>query len=113
MQKTKEELEIAQKAVEQLHDGLKRGPILRLISILIVLLLVSIGMNIKFLIDSRDRELDLMMLVVEEVRKQAPGIVKEEVQPLKEQVVNIITKTDTTLNKTDSLLFKVDSLIKR
>lgn len=106
-------LEVGGKAVEQLDAGLRRGPIIRIISVLSVGLAISIGFNIKLLIDSRDRELDLMNKVVEEVRKQAPAIIYREVQPLKEQVGKIITKTDTTLTKTDSLLVKVDSMIKK
>jgi hypothetical protein len=55
---------------------------------------------------SRDRETELLKVVVEEVRRQAPGIVKEEVAPLKQQV-------STTLTKTDSILLKADSIITR
>ena len=106
-------LELGGKAVEQLDSGLRRGPIIRIISVLSVALIFSIGFNIKLLLDSRDREIDLMERVVEEVRKQVPVAVQDEVQPIKEQVGKIITKTDTTLNKTDSLLNKVNSIIKK
>ena len=112
MENIDKQLELAGKAVEQLDTGLRRGPIIRIISVLAIALLFSISFSIKLLLDSRDRELDLMRKVVKEVRKQAPQIIYQEVQPLKEQVSKVITKTDTTLSKTDSLLTKVDLIIK-
>lgn len=106
------DLEVGGKAVEQLDAGLKKGPIIRIISILSVALLVSVIFNIRFLIESRERELDLMERVVEEVRRTAPGLIRDEVAPIKQQVNQTIIKMDSTIIRTDSLLIKADSLIR-
>lgn len=97
-------LQAVEKAVEQLDNGLRKGPVIRLLSVLIVLLIISVTFNIKLLLDSRERELDLMEKVIKEVRRQAPVIIEQQFEPVKKQVGEVITKADSTLTKTDSLL---------
>lgn len=113
MQENIDPIDRSRKAMKSLMDLLTNGPAVAILAFFMITSIVSITLYISSLKDSRTREGDMYKMIIEEVRRQVPTEVEDQVSPIREKVTNTINKTDSAIVKTNDLLNKVDSLVSK
>lgn len=102
------DLMASNQALEQIIKYLTKTPVLFLIGFFVLCSIVAVVFIIKLLMDSREREQRLNDKMndrmIELFHNNAPGLIKEELKPTINRVVEVADSIEKTTYKVDSLI---------